>query len=428
MKIKKELQAKERGITLIALVITIIVLLILAGVSIAMLTGENGILTQAQNAKEGTEQAGDIEKIRLAISEAQIGESGYQELNFQSFQKALNSQFGEDNAIVSIEDDGTYTVSCLNSLKDYTVSGNNIEQVIDWNEKMTSAVAPESQDEERNNGVIGIGTDGNPIDMDLWEYNFDNTTGGYGLNDETSLVTTASADASKGYLGNNFNNIVIPQYISIDNGKTWDKVTNLDWTFYNCSELKQINKLPTTIKSMRYTFRECINLEQDIFLPGSVQNLYATFYNCSSLKNVSDIPNGATDLGSTFYGCISLVEAPEITDGVIIMDRTFYGCTSLEKAPSIIPSTVMNLYNTFRNCNNLCGEIIIEASISGKILDNGYLDYVNCFRDATTEDGIELVLKCSSSVYDLFFDSNQSNSINGNLCQKNSNIKILMVN
>ena len=48
---------RQKGITLIALVITIIVLLILAGVSISMLTGENGILTQAQNAKKQTEQA-----------------------------------------------------------------------------------------------------------------------------------------------------------------------------------------------------------------------------------------------------------------------------------------------------------------------------------------------------------------------------------
>ena len=45
------------GITLIALVITIVVLLILAGVSIAMLTGDNGIITQAQKAKEKTEEA-----------------------------------------------------------------------------------------------------------------------------------------------------------------------------------------------------------------------------------------------------------------------------------------------------------------------------------------------------------------------------------
>ena len=56
---KKKKQAK--GITLIALVITIIVLLILAGVSIAMLTGQNGILTQAQNAKEETQNAQRIE-------------------------------------------------------------------------------------------------------------------------------------------------------------------------------------------------------------------------------------------------------------------------------------------------------------------------------------------------------------------------------
>ena len=50
-------KTKQKGITLIALVITIIVLLILAGVSIATLTGQNGVLTQAQNAKEETRYA-----------------------------------------------------------------------------------------------------------------------------------------------------------------------------------------------------------------------------------------------------------------------------------------------------------------------------------------------------------------------------------
>ena len=65
-KLKKEKQLKSnKGITLIALVITIIVLLILAGVSIAMLTGQNGILTQAQNAKNRTEEAQAEEKNRL---------------------------------------------------------------------------------------------------------------------------------------------------------------------------------------------------------------------------------------------------------------------------------------------------------------------------------------------------------------------------
>ena len=57
----------QRGITLIALVITIIVLLILAGVSIAMLTGQNGILTQAQNAKTTTTNKSAEEKVKLAV-------------------------------------------------------------------------------------------------------------------------------------------------------------------------------------------------------------------------------------------------------------------------------------------------------------------------------------------------------------------------
>mgnify|MGYP004676590247 FL=1 len=45
-KLKTELKYNKKGITIIALVVTIIVLLILAGVTIKTLTGTNGILTQ----------------------------------------------------------------------------------------------------------------------------------------------------------------------------------------------------------------------------------------------------------------------------------------------------------------------------------------------------------------------------------------------
>ena len=56
-ELKKKINKKNNGITLIALVITIIVLLILAAVTIATLTGENGILNRAAEAKEKTEEA-----------------------------------------------------------------------------------------------------------------------------------------------------------------------------------------------------------------------------------------------------------------------------------------------------------------------------------------------------------------------------------
>ena len=60
---------EEKGITLIALVITIIVLLILAGVAIAMLSGENGILKKAAEAKTETEKGQEKEETALATAE-----------------------------------------------------------------------------------------------------------------------------------------------------------------------------------------------------------------------------------------------------------------------------------------------------------------------------------------------------------------------
>ena len=67
---------QTKGITLIALVITIIVLLILAAVSIAMLTGENGILTKASTAKEQTTEAEFEEQVKIAVMSAKANTTG----------------------------------------------------------------------------------------------------------------------------------------------------------------------------------------------------------------------------------------------------------------------------------------------------------------------------------------------------------------
>ena len=77
MKIKK----KEVGITLIALVITVIVLLILAGVTIAALSGDNGILTRAKEAKEKTEQAQDNESRTLSNMENILESYKFENIN-----------------------------------------------------------------------------------------------------------------------------------------------------------------------------------------------------------------------------------------------------------------------------------------------------------------------------------------------------------
>ena len=73
MKIQDRIKTKgNKGITLIALVITIIVLLILAGVTIAALSGDNGILRRATEAKEQTNQKNDEETEKIGGYESTI--------------------------------------------------------------------------------------------------------------------------------------------------------------------------------------------------------------------------------------------------------------------------------------------------------------------------------------------------------------------
>ncbi len=91
---------KEKGITLIALVITIIVLLILAGVTIAALTGDNGILAKAQQAINEYNKGSSDEQIKLSTMEQWMNyyETG-EEIDF--------------NEIINLK--GIYEITLLNN-------------------------------------------------------------------------------------------------------------------------------------------------------------------------------------------------------------------------------------------------------------------------------------------------------------------------
>ena len=62
------MKRNERGVTLIALVVTIVVLLILAGTAIAMLSGDDGIMTNAQKAQAANTEGEIREKIKMAYN------------------------------------------------------------------------------------------------------------------------------------------------------------------------------------------------------------------------------------------------------------------------------------------------------------------------------------------------------------------------
>ena len=109
----------QKGITLIALVITIIVLLILAGVTIAMLTGDNGILNKATGAVSDTEKATAEEAIKMEVYNNIATNEGTFDLNtFTS---------------ITTNSDYNYAVGeATSNKKDVTVTGKDSKAIGTW--------------------------------------------------------------------------------------------------------------------------------------------------------------------------------------------------------------------------------------------------------------------------------------------------------
>ena len=117
---------ENKGITLIALVITIIVLLILAGVSISMLTGDNGILTQAQRAKEMTEASSEEEYIQLLVIGYNTNKKTYgEELKNVEFNTVENTTSIMDTETGTTYGDGWYYLK-PEDVKDYELKNSYI--------------------------------------------------------------------------------------------------------------------------------------------------------------------------------------------------------------------------------------------------------------------------------------------------------------
>ena len=128
-KTEKKLRFNQKGITLIALVITIIVLLILAAVSIATLTGQNGILTRAQDAKTQTGVAEEKEAIGIAYNGVMADNLGNGvsagDLQDELISNGYNATASGSNPI---------TVKFNDSQRVYTVDNNGNIEISDGNE------------------------------------------------------------------------------------------------------------------------------------------------------------------------------------------------------------------------------------------------------------------------------------------------------
>ena len=153
------METNNKGITLIALVVTIIVLLILAGISISMLTGENGILQRSTNAKVETEIGQEKEFVALAYNSAlakKVSEGDLEKVTAEDLNNELTNQGatadGSDPIVVTFTD----------SKRQYKINTNGViepvktlESGLDYQWKIVS--------DNDNNGVISIGDEVEPL-------------------------------------------------------------------------------------------------------------------------------------------------------------------------------------------------------------------------------------------------------------------------
>ena len=119
------MKKNQNGITLIALVITIIVLLILAAISIAMLTGENGILTKATEAQDASLKGEAEEAVKLAVAEFIADNNGKMPntgLDENSFGTASNPE-----NLNNINSNFTYSVANSNDVITVTATKGDTE-------------------------------------------------------------------------------------------------------------------------------------------------------------------------------------------------------------------------------------------------------------------------------------------------------------
>ena len=205
MKLQKK--NKELGITLIALAVTIIVMLILAGVTMAALTSENGIINQASKVKETSKVAKTEEEARLEYSNLIVEKQmeGHGEVT------ELSDVIGklEENGYETAEKDG----------KNYIKIGEYYYEIKLENNQVSIA-REKTEGIEGGNGGGSTGIAGKKYDTDTKE-----TIGGK----EVSIPAGATVSKIPGEYENVDNGIVI--YIINDDKAKWENVEDMQKTY-----------------------------------------------------------------------------------------------------------------------------------------------------------------------------------------------------
>ena len=344
-------------------------------VAINLTIGDNGIFTKAQIAVVRNENASVYEQLQMVVADYQI--DAYETGNDEEILNRLKTdnyvtEDSDGNNIVNVENlmkksmqtgkgniaDGdvyvieqrermatSVTADITENNMDYYLVYYDDENIdielglafekntnasLDWNEIFETAEKHPEQSE--TNEAIGIDSDGNPVNMDLW--NIVKMDIGYSIQGEDYSGTDAP-----GYLGKIENGKIegkIPKYIKKSGDDKFYEITELYFTFAELEDLIYAPEIPESVINMIYTFENCTNLTEAPTIPNSVTDMSRTFYNCTSLTKASTIPNSVTDMYNTFLGCSSLTGILEINANPSYYDSCFYGAATADNANLVL--------------------------------------------------------------------------------------------
>lgn len=131
----KNILKQNKAITLIALVVTIVVLLILAGVTLKLVLDNNGIIQKSKEARSETIVADEKSKVEMAYLSAALKKLG-DTVTAEELQEELDSSVGAGKTVVTSNGDGTLNVLFNETGHNYNVDEGTVEKVEIDNTKM----------------------------------------------------------------------------------------------------------------------------------------------------------------------------------------------------------------------------------------------------------------------------------------------------
>ena len=357
---------QNSGITLVALVITIVVLLILAGISIQMLKGDNGIIGKANEAKLES-RAGDVEEL------VQLWKIKNENI------KTKNELEGKNDALVSKEE------MLENLKKEDKVFDNEIDtgrEII----IIGTREIPYGEEVDKSALIMLVNSgDTGEVWLPILE-----TEEGRIIDWGDGKVTTAE--------NKNTGEKKYASVIQNDGAKSKIAVAENSPPTHTYPEINKDYKVTITGKCTEIYNAYGINDNiLEIIQWGETGLEYISLEECINLRKIASPTEKSfekiTDFSYTFAGCTSLTRIPENLfancPNVTTFEETFYRCKSLTSIPENLFANCLNVTNfegTFYECTGLTGEPIKlwERVPNGSTNDyKGTPDGGGCYYNAT---------------------------------------------